>query len=227
MSMIKTASMIVLAFILVGCESTYISKEEAFPKMYNEQPASILVVPAINNTTAPESADYLTTTLAEPLSYQGYYVAPLELVQSIFQQEGILDGAQLENVDPSVFGEQFGVDSVLFVSINKWQTNYYVVSGNVEVALKYELYSTKTGEKLWFYEDSLIVDTSSNDNSSGGVAGLLVNVIATAVSTATTDYVPIAKRVNYMALSSAPLGQYHKLHNTDQTQTSVNRFKAK
>ncbi|GAA0294894.1 hypothetical protein GCM10009128_11900 [Psychrosphaera haliotis] len=43
----------------------------------------------------------------------------------------------------------------------------------------------------------------------------------------TTDYVPIAKRVNYMALSSAPLGQYHKLHNTDQTQTSVNRFKAK
>ncbi len=226
MKSIKLFGMLAFAIFLTGCQSTYVTKSEAFPKMYNEQPASILVVPAINNTTAPESTDFITTTLAEPLSYHGFYVAPIELVQSIFQQEGILDGAQLANVDPSVFGEQFGVDAVLFVSINKWQTNYYVVSGNVEVALQYELFSTKTGEKLWFYNDSLVVDTSSNDNS-GGVAGLLVNAIATAIKTATTDYVPIAKRVNFMALSSAPVGKYHQQHNKDQQTPSVNRFKAK
>jgi hypothetical protein len=226
MNSFKLGTMILVAIVLTGCKSTHITKAEAFPKMYNERPTSILVVPAINNTTAPESSEYIMTTLSEPLSYHGYYIAPVELVQTIFQQEGILDGVQLENVDPAVYGEQFGVDAVLFVTIDKWQTNYYVFAGNVEVALKYELYSTKTGEKLWFYKDSLKVDTSSND-SGGGIAGLVVDVIATAVKTATTDYVPIAKRVNYMALSSAPVGHYHLRHNRDQQTPSVNKNKVK
>lgn len=226
MKLFKSLFLLVGLTVLAGCQSTQITKGEAFPKMYTEQPKSILIVPAINNTTAAESSDFITTTLAEPLTYHGFYVAPIELVTSIFQQEGVLDGAQLHSLDPQIFGQQFGVDAVLFVTIDTWQTNYYVIAGNVEVGLQYRLVSTKTGQELWAYKDHLVVDTSSND-SGGGLVGLVVDLAATAINTATTDYVPIAKRVNYMALSSAPVGHYHSQHNKDQTVPSVNKTKMK
>lgn len=224
MNKIKSIVISLVALTIVGCKSTQVTKGEAFPNMYLEKPKSVLVVPAVNNTTAPESSTFITTTLAEPLTRHGFYVAPIELVTTIFQQEGIVDGAQLHQLAPSIFADQFGVDAVLFVTIDKWQTNYYVVAGNVEVSLKYQLMSTRTGEELWAYEDQLKVDTSSNDNG-GSLAGLIVDLAATAIKTATTDYVPIAKRVNYMALTSAPFGHYHKGHNQDQAIPSVNKTK--
>jgi hypothetical protein len=38
------------------CQTVQVTKGEAFPKMYGEKPASILVVPAINLTTAADAA---------------------------------------------------------------------------------------------------------------------------------------------------------------------------
>jgi hypothetical protein len=204
MKLLKILSIALLTTVISACTSTQVSKPKELHKIYNEDPKSILVVPAINNTTAPESSDFITTTLAQPLSFSGYYIAPLELVQTIFQQEGILDGSQLLSVDPTVYGQQFGVDSVMFVSINKWETNYVVIGGSVEVALKYELFSTKTGAKLWEFEDSLEIETTSSNNGS-----LIANLVVTAINTATTDYVPIATKINYMALKTVPVGHYH------------------
>ena len=57
-----------------------------------------------------------------------------------------------------------------------------------------EAYS-ETGEDLWHYEGTIIEDTTVT-TSGGGVAGLAVAIIATAIMTATTDYVPIARRAS-------------------------------
>jgi len=221
---------LILGFIaslgaLGGCQ-TFQTKIDAFPNMYEEQPLSILVLPAINNSTSAEATDYYKTTIAEPLSFSGYYIFPIELVSDVFKQEGIQDTAALANTDPRKFGEAFGADAVLYVTINKWDTNYYVVGGNVKVDVSFLLKSTKTGSPLWSYSDELTVDTTSN-SSGGGLIGLAVNMVATAVSTAMTDYVPIAKKVNYMALSSMPMGKYNKDFMKDKEWKAVNVDKEK
>jgi hypothetical protein len=210
----------IIAFGLGGC-ATFISKEEAFPKMYQAKPVSILVVPAVNNTTAAEATEYYATTIAEPLTRMGYYVLPIEVTNKLIQEQGIVDGAQLTNVDTGLFKTMYGADAVMYVSINQWDTNYYVIGGNVTVGIAYKLVSTTNKDVLWQYADTIVVDTGGD---SGG--GLIGAIISTAINTAMTDYVPLAKQVNYTALSTMPFGGYHEKTGTDQKSQAVNQNKA-
>jgi hypothetical protein len=216
-------SAVLSIIVLSGCASLsqdYMTKEEAFPAMYATKTTSILVVPAVNNTTAAEAADYYATTISEPLTQAGYYVLPVELTTKLIQEQGVVDGAQLLNTDPAMFNHLYGADAVLFVTINEWDTSYFVVGGNVTVGIGYVMKSTLSGQVIWQYNDRLVVDTGGD---SGG--GLIGAIISTAINTALTDYVPVAKRVNYMALSSLPVGTYHKLHGQDQLTKAVNKNK--
>jgi len=202
------------ALILAGCVNApqSITKKDAFPKMYAENPKTILILPAINKSTAAEATDYYATTIAEPLTQKGFYVLPMTVTNPLLKQEGIIDGAQLRNSDMSVFGKHFGADAVLFVTINEWKTSYVVVAGSVTVGIGFELVSTKTSEVLWKYKNTIVVDTSGNGNN-GGLLGAL---IATAINTAMQDYVPIARSVNQTATFMLPAGPYHNQYNLDQ-----------
>ncbi|MFT4937225.1 MAG: hypothetical protein ACI88A_000239 [Paraglaciecola sp.] len=204
---------------LSGC-ATFVTKEEAFPQMYQNKTVSILVVPAVNNTTAAEAAEYYATTISEPLTRNGYYVLPIELTTKLLQEQGVVDGAQLVGTDPAKFNEMFGADAVLFVTINQWDTSYYVIGGNVTVGISYLMKSTTSGETLWQYNDQIVIDTGGN---SGG--GLIGAIISTAINTSLQDYVPIAKQVNYTAISSMPVGTYHLKHQQDQKMKAVNKDK--
>jgi len=112
----------------------------------------------------------------------------------------------------------FGADAVLFVNITEWDTNYYVIGGNVAVAVAFVLKSTVTGETLWAYNARRQIDTSGNSNSGGGLIGA---IIETAVKTAVQDYMPVARQVNGIAVSSMPFGRYHPQYDQDQLNKSV------
>ena len=56
-AMASLKTIIILSFLVIflsACATRpqYISKQEAFPAMYEQKPLSILVVPAINDSTA-------------------------------------------------------------------------------------------------------------------------------------------------------------------------------
>lgn len=206
---------------LSACNTTMVEKETAFPNMYLAKPSTILVVPAVNNSTAAEATEYFSTTVAEPLSRMGYYVMPTELTNRLLLEQGIVDGAQLENTNPKVFKELYGADAIMMVTINKWDTSYYVIGGNVSVGIAYKLISTTDQQVLWQYSDTVVVDTGGG-NSGGGLIGA---IIATAINTSLTDYVPLAKRVNYTAMSSLPFGRYHEKSGTDQQIKAVDLTK--
>jgi len=215
---LKIKALITLALlgsILGGCATPtqYLSKQDAFPAMYAQKPTSILVVPAINDSTAADAGDYYSATIAPYLSYSGYYVLPIEITTEILRSEGIQDGHQLLGVPAEKFGALFGADAVLFVNITEWDTNYYVLGGNVTVALGFLLKSTKTGETLWSYKVRREISTSGNSNNGGGILGA---IIETAIKTSTQDYMPIAKKVNGMAIRTLPVGVYHPYHDKDQ-----------
>jgi len=202
-------------FLLAACGPKYITKGEAFPKMYSVRPLSVLVLPPINESTAADAKEYYCATIAEPLSLSGYYVFPIEVVSDILKNEGIYDTETLLAVPPRKFKEYFGADAVMYITIRKWNTAYYVVAGNVTVSLHFLLRSTTTGEDLWQYEGIIVEDTTVT-SSGGGLGGLAAALIMTAVKTAATDYIPVAQRTNWMVLNTIPYGKYHPEYDKDR-----------
>lgn len=210
MKLISLLGAIVL--LSTGC-AKQMTKHQAYPGMYEEKPEAVLVIPAINKSTAADAPILYSSTINEPLSNAGFYVLPIEVTNRILQNEGLSNGDALKNIPPQKFAEHFGADAVLYVTINQWDTNYYVIGGNVQVGVDFQMKSCKTGANLWTYSNLLTIDTSGDANS----GGLLGAIIATAIATAGQDYVPIASRLNTIALTAIPFGKYHKMHEHDKS----------
>ena len=206
-----------LCFSLSACAPKMVSKADKYPLMYEERPVSILILPPINESTAAEAKDYYATTIQEPLSFWGYYVFPYEVTTEILKMEGIYDAELLKNVPLQKFREYFGADAVLFTKIKVWNLSYMVLAASLTVSVDCELKSAKSNAVLWQYNGTVVVDLSGG-SSGGGLPALIAKAVLTAVSAAMADYVPHARRANYMALQSLPYGKYHQLYGKDQAQ---------
>lgn len=206
---------ILIAPLLSACGPKMNTKLKEFPLMYEERPASILILPPINESTAADAKEYYSTTIQEPLAYSGYYTFPYPITTEILKMEGIYDTELLVNLPLSKFKEYFGADAVLFTTIKKWDLCYIVIASTLTVSIDCDLKSTTSNQTLWKYTGTVVVDLSGGDGG-GTLAGLIVKVVMAAVQTAVADYVPYAQQANYRALSSMPYGKYHPQHNKDQ-----------
>lgn len=219
--LLRVVSAIILLTALNGCvaHQRQTSKMAEFPQLYEENPASILVLPPINESTDAEAKDYYSTTVPIPLMLHGYYVFPYELTAEILKQEGIYDTELLLNMPMEKFYEYFGADAVLFTVIRKWDVRYLVFASSLTVSVDCEIKSTHTSNTLWKYNGEVVVDlTANNNNSGGGMAGLVAQVVATAINTATADYVDYARIANDRAMAALPYGRYHPLYKKDMEQ---------
>lgn len=216
--------MMTLLFMLVvtACAPKMVTKGDKFPAIYEESPSSILILPPMNESTAADAKEYYATTIQEPLSYWGYYIFPYEVTTDILKMEGIYDSELLKDLPLQKFGEYFGADAVLFTTIKKWDLVYAVIAANLTISIDCELKSTKSSRTLWRYNGTVVVDLSGG-NTGGGLAGLIAKAIVTAIQSAMADYVPHARRANYIALSSLPYGKYHSLYKQDQAQKFVDQ----
>lgn len=191
-------------FVFTGCTTTTpVLKTVAYKEMYDEKPLSILLMPPINNTTAVDAKEYFHSTLNMPLANAGFYVIPPLLSMEILKKESAYDSELFLKSPLTKFGEIFGADMVLFTIINKWNKSY----GTVSVGVEYIIKSTKTNEILYQRKGTVNYDTSVY-GSGGGLVGALVNMTATAISTATTKYVDVARACNSYTLNDLPQGKY-------------------
>jgi hypothetical protein len=82
---------IMMALTMEHCAVT--TKMEAYPKMYEKSPVSILVLPPMNQSTAAEAQEFYQATINEPLTLSGYYAYPIEVVSDILKKRGyVRDG---------------------------------------------------------------------------------------------------------------------------------------
>ncbi len=213
---------IILLLVVTACAPTMVTKGDKFPAIYEESPSSILILPPMNESTAADAKEYYATTIQEPLSYWGYYVFPYEVTTEILKMEGIYDVELLKGLPIQKFGEYFGADSVLFTTIKRWDLSYLVIASSLTISIDCELKSTKSSRTLWRYNGTVVVDLSGG-SSGGGVGGLIAKVIVTAIQSAMVDYVPHARRANYVSLNSLPYGKYHSLYKQDQTQKFIDQ----
>ncbi len=200
---------------LTGCGPAMTTKGAEFPKMYEQQPLSILILPPMNESTDAEAKDYYMTTTEMPFALMGYYTFPTEMVTDIMKQEGVYDTEILYNMPLDKFYEYFGADTVLFTRIKKWDLSYMVLAASLTIQIEAKIVSTKTSEELWTYVGTVVVDLSGG-NSGGSLAGLIASAIVTAVNSAAADYVQHAHTANNRIIYTLPAGPYNEMYMKDQ-----------
>jgi hypothetical protein len=110
----------VIPLLFSACKTQTFTKIEAFPKMYEERPLSILVLPLYCETTETDAREYCSITLSQRLTLEGYYVYPVEVACDIIKNEGLYDQDLLLSTPPQKYKELFGTDAVLYLKILKW-----------------------------------------------------------------------------------------------------------
>jgi hypothetical protein len=202
------------ALLLASCgASNTLTRGSQYPKMYEEHPLSIVVMPPINQTNHAEAKDYFYTTLYAPLCEKGYYVYSPMMTMEMFQTESAYDSEQFLEGNLSQFRNVLGADAAMFTIIKSWKRNS--VGGSVTAGVEYILRSTKSGETLYHREGLISIDTSIYTNTKG-LLGALLDVAATAVNTATVDKVEAGRRCTVYVLSDMPEGRYSPLFDKDQ-----------
>ncbi len=209
-----------LALLLAtGCAKPVASKDYA--KFRGEDPSSILVVPVINRSVDVTAPDYFLSTLAVPLAERGYYVFPTYMVKRLLEDDGLSDANLVHSADARKLGSLFGADAVLYVTINKWNAKYAVLSTSVEVDFDYVLKSCRTGEVLWNNHQARVY-VPQNNSTGNPLADLFVMAVNAAVTKAAPNYMPMARQANRMAFypphQGLPDGPHGASHGKDKDQ---------
>lgn len=176
-----------------------------------EGPRSILVVPALNNTVNVQAPDFFVSTISRPFSERGYYVFPAYMIKRVLEADGLADAGLVHGVDARRLEGLFGCDSVLFVTIEKWQSQYVVLATQTTVEFTYTLKSCKTGAVLW--NDTQTMVYSPQANSSGNpLADLIAQAIVAAIEKGAPNYIPLTMQANAAAAGTPgrgiPAGPY-------------------
>jgi hypothetical protein len=200
--------------MLTACVSE--PKRYDYAQFRTEAPHSILVVPVINKSVDVNAPDYFLATIATPLAERGYYVFPVNMVKSVLSDDGLSDANLVHAGDPRRLGELFGTDAVMYISIERWDAKYVVLSTTVTVELNYIIKSAHTGQVLWSNHQQVVYQPQAN---SGGLAGLLANAIVAAIAKAAPNYMPLAHQANNGAINfkgtGLPAGPYDGLFGKD------------
>jgi hypothetical protein len=182
-------------------------------KLIAARPRSILIVPVVNAAADVTASDYFLSTVPVPVAERGYYVFPVNLVKRLLEDEGLADAGLVHSADPARLAAMFGADAVLYVTIERWDARYILISTKVTVEFSYVLKDGRTGEDLWV--DRRRMQYSSGDGG-GGLVGALVNA---AMTKASPKYMPLARKANAGALAypgpGFPAGPYRPEHGQD------------
>jgi hypothetical protein len=213
MKLIKLLSLPLFVLFFVSCGSTALTKKQTYPNIYSERPLAIAVMPPINNTNNVEAKEFLYLTLSPPLCEKGYYVLPPFLTMEMFKSESAYDAELFINAPVDRFGSILGADAILFTIVNKWEKA--ALSSNIYIEIEYRLKSTHTNEILFERKGNITYDASINSGG-GGLLGALVNMAASAINTALTNHIKVARICNNYTLSDIPAATYSPDYDKDQ-----------
>lgn len=204
----KGAWISLLALLAVGVFSSCgwlkqsaITRGTVYPKMYDERPLAILIMPPINKTNKVEAKESMYATLYMPLVNKGYYVFSPFLSQELLQSESGDDAERFVEGTLTPFLDVYRADAVLFTTITKW--NKLSLLSTIEVEVEYLLKSTRTNAILFHRKVAVTVDASVSNSGS-----LLFDLVANSIATALTDNVVGARKANQFVLSDLPEGKY-------------------
>ena len=195
---------ILLTVVVSSCGLTnQLTRESQYAAMYEDMPATILVMPPINNTSNVEAKDLLYTSISRPLAEAGYYVISPLLAMDILKAESAYDAELFIDRPLTLFRDYFGADAVVFSQIDEWTKRGF----GIDTKIRYIIKSATSGEVLFDRSCDLYLNLQQN---SGGTSALsqLMDLAVSAVATALTDHIVAARKANYYIFRDIPRGKY-------------------
>ncbi len=211
----KLVYIILATLVLSSCGSASLTRSSLYPKMYEEKPVTLLVMPPINNSANVDAKELLYTSISRPLAEAGYYVISPSLSMDIFKQESAYDAELFIDRPLKQFHDFFGADAVVFSIIDSWAKQGL----GIRTDIRYIIKSALTDEVLFDRSCNLYLDLSVDSGRSGNDKGLLevlVELAAGAINTALTDQIVAARKANYFIFQDLPVGKYDNLYLQDQ-----------
>ena len=176
-------ALLVTSTLFAGCAAPVKTDYTAFRAA---KPASILVLPPVNESTEVNATFSMLAQATYPLAEGGYYVMPVTLVNETFHQNGLTVATDMHEVPVTKLKEIFGADAALYMKITRYGSTYTILSSAAVVSAEARLVDLSTGTLLWSGRASASSD-ENNNNSGGGLAGLLVAAVVKQIMNNVTD----------------------------------------
>ena len=189
-----------LALLVTGCAAP-VTKSD-FSAFQAAKPRSILVVPAVNKSLDVDAPNYLLTTLSVPLAEKGFYVFPVHTMRTVLEQEGLYEGDAIHQQPPQALASLFGADAVLYVTINRWDAQYALITTTVTVNFDYRLVA-KDGTELWKANKQMQY-APQTQNTGHPLGNLIAAAVSAALTRADPNYLPLAVMANDQVFNIGP-----------------------
>ena len=202
--MVLPLAVFLASTFLTGCVTQPVKKDlSAFTA---SAPRSILIVPVINKSLDVDAPNYVLSALPVPVAEKGYYVFPVNTTKYVLEQEGYYEGERIRDMPAESLAKMFDADAILYVTVNRWDAQYVIISTQVTVEIGYKMVS-RDGTEIWQDWQKMVY---MPDNNSGGLIGTLINA---AVARAAPNYMPLTRQANFSAFYGAgafPSGPYRE-----------------
>jgi len=213
--------MAILSFVLAAGCATAPKKDLTAFRSANLR--SVLVIPVVNNSVEVAAGDYFLSTLTIPIAERGYYVFPVDVVKHLLENDGLSDSALVHQADPLRLCNLFGADSILYVTIERWDAQYMVLTTQVTVGFDYTIKGCQTGDVLWNHKQTWVY-SPQNQSTGSPLGDLVAMAITAAVTRASPNYMPLARQANAMSFAypggpGFPAGPYSPNYGKDAGET--------
>ncbi|KAA1285305.1 DUF799 domain-containing protein [Alcaligenes faecalis] len=193
--------MLSLAMTLVGCAAP--QAEVDYSAFRESKPASILVLPPLNDSVDVAATSAVLSQATMPLAESGYYVMPVAVMEETFRQNGLVTPEDIHDVPATKLREIFGADTALYMTVKEYGAQYIVLASTVTVSVEAELVDLRTGTKLWSGQKLV----SYAGGSGGGILGMLIQAVVDQVINTLSDRgYQVAGMTNQALLSAGQPG---------------------
>lgn len=188
-----------LILLLAGCATGNRYDYSAFRQ---SKPRSILVLPPANASPDVRASYSMMATVTRPLAESGYYVFPVALVDQTFRENGMTDPAEMHHAPPVKLAEVFGADAALYITVDEYGAKYFLFDSQVIVSATAKLVDLRNGQLLWEGKASAS-NAEGNNNSGGGIVGMLVGALIRQVTNSLGDQgYPVARMTSFRLLTA-------------------------
>ncbi|WP_431259620.1 DUF799 domain-containing protein [Roseateles chitinivorans] len=184
MSLIKHLGAVAVLAALTACAAP--SKPYDYTAFKEAKPASLLVLPPVNDTPDVNATYGVLSNLSMPLGEAGYYVLPVTLVDETLRTNGITTPSDAHNIDTAKLRQIFGADAALYVGVKQYGSVYKVLSSETVVEMQAKLIDLRTGTLLWEGK-ATASSAEQNNNNQGGLIGLLVKAVVDQIAANLSD----------------------------------------
>ncbi|MGH8531440.1 MAG: DUF799 domain-containing protein [Gammaproteobacteria bacterium] len=161
-------------------------------------PRSILVLPPLNESTTVEATYGYLSTVTMPLAEMGYYVFPVAVIDQFFKENGMPSAGEMHQAPLDKIREIVGADAVLYVTVERYGTDYLLISSNTIVRARARLVDTRSGSTLW---EGVGIAQEGSGGSGNPIADAIAAVVTQVINTATDRAHDVSRLANFSLLT--------------------------